>query len=122
MDKNNYYFYKYSVRCINTNGNSKIKYNSKLKKVNLDKKFLDRAIYNFIKGVINNKYKGVVFFEDYYSLIRFIQEFDSNFEISTQSLSNFKKRKVVLKSVFYNEEVLRFYEHIKKLFPLFDKN
>ena len=81
--------------------------------------FLKRAIYNFIKASVNNKISGV-HFQDSTALITFLREFDPDFNMSRQSVHNFRKRKVVFKGFLVNTDVSRFFAYVKSRFPEFN--
>jgi len=88
----------------------------KLKNKNL---FLKRAIYNFIKASVNNQIYGV-HFQDSTVLITFLEEFDSDFNISRQSIHNYKKRKLVFNPFLVNTDVSRFLAYVNSRFPEFN--
>ncbi|GKE30581.1 hypothetical protein Tco_1445965 [Tanacetum coccineum] len=81
--------------------------------------FLKRAIYNFIKASVNNQISGV-HFQDSTALITFLKEFDPDFNMSRQSIHNYKKRKLVFKGFLMNSDVSRFFAYVNSRFPEFD--
>lgn len=89
------------------------------KKLNNNNIFLKRAIYNFIKASVNNQIHGV-HFQDSTVLITFLKEFDSDFNISRQSIHNYKKKKLVFKGFLVNSDVSRFLAYVNSIFPEFN--
>lgn len=83
-----------------------------------DKKIIKRAVGNFVKGVIYNKFEGVNF-RDYTILMNFVLNFDENIKISPQSISNIKFRQLPFKPLIMTWEVERFISYIKLTFPNF---
>ena len=91
---------------------------SELTDNNNNKVFINRAIGNFIKGVLHLRFEGIVF-KDYSSLIHFILKFDATRKISAQSLSNLKNRNIKYKFINITPEVKDFVNYVKQEFPEF---
>lgn len=83
--------------------------------------FTDAAIRLFIKGVLYNKFPNVEF-ESYNSLIQYIKEYNKDFKISKQSLSNLKNRPLLWIPVPKTKETERFVRYIQIKFPLFESS
>lgn len=77
------------------------------------------AMQNFAKAAVNEELDGVIFY-DYKTICMFMKNFKSSFKVSKQSLSNYKKRKLFLKSFILTEEVNCFFDYVKKFFPYFN--
>jgi len=80
-------------------------------------KYLEIAVKNFIKGYLNKEplfgLKGNEFL-NYKELLEFIHGYEpaKNIHFSTQSISNFKHRKMVLKPVVKKEETSGFTDYV----------
>ena len=89
------------------------------KKNSFESKSLRVVMINFAKGAVNDKLKGVIFY-DHISVSEFLRGFDSSFNLSKQSLSNYKRRKLVFKPFIINKKIISFLSYVKRFFPLFD--
>ena len=74
----------------------------------LEKTSLKIAMQNFAKAVVNEELNGVIFY-NYKSLSLFLVNFDPSFWLSKQSLSNYKRRKLIFKTFMLNNKVISFF-------------
>lgn len=85
----------------------------------IDEVSIKTAMNNFAKAAVNDKLVGVIFY-DYKTISLFLKNFKPSFQVSKQSLSNYKKRKFVFKSIIITKEVIYFMDYVKRFFPYFD--
>jgi hypothetical protein len=85
----------------------------------LEKTSLKIAMQNFAKAVVNEELNGVIFY-NYKSLSLFLVNFDLSFRLSKQSLSNYKRRKLIFKTFMLNNKIISFFNYVKESYPLFD--
>ena len=85
----------------------------------IDEASIKTAMQNFAKAAVNDKLVGVILY-DYKIISSFLTNFEPSFQISKQSLSNYKKIKFVFKSFIITKKVISFLDYIKTFFPYFD--
>jgi len=84
-----------------------------------EKTSLNIVMRNFAKAVVNDKLDGVIFYS-YKSLSEFLANFDPSFHLSKQSLSNYKRRKIMYKPFMLNKKIISFFNYVKASYPLFE--
>lgn len=85
----------------------------------LEKTSLKRAMQNFAKAVVHEELDGIIFYS-YKSLAEFLEKFDPSFHVSKQSLSNYKRRKLIFKPFILNNKITYFFYYVKGSYPLFE--
>lgn len=105
---------------LNTNASFKNNILDQIIYKRIDEVSIKIAMQNFAKAAVNRKLYGVIFY-DYNTIRMFLKNFKSSFQVSKQSLSNYKKRKLVFKSFMLTEEIISFFYYVKKFFPYFDE-
>ena len=89
---------------------------------NTYKSYTELAVRNFLKALLNDKLnlnKNV--FKNYNEILEFIKNYDKNYKLSVNVLSQLKRRGITIKGVVRNEETENFVSYIKKTFPDFDE-
>lgn len=80
---------------------------------------LRTAMANFAKAAVNEELDGIIFLS-YKALSEFLSNFEPSFHPTKQSLSNYKRRKLVYKPFMINDQVKRFLDYVKEFYPSFN--
>ena len=90
---------------------------------NVYKSYLDLAIRNFLKGLMNNSYNlKRDLFENYKDIIDYIHQYKPTYKLTPNILAQMKRKGVIKRPVLKNNETLDFVEYIKIKFPNFDED
>jgi hypothetical protein len=89
------------------------------------KSYLDIAIRNFLKGLLNNLYNlDCKVFNNYKEIISYIyvyvKDYEKDYRLTTNSLAQLKRRGVTIKNVIRTKETEDFVKYVKIKFPLFE--
>ena len=90
------------------------------------KNYLDMAIRNFLKGLLNNYYNlDCNVFSNYKDIVTYIYDYvkdiDRDYRLTTNSLAQLKRRGVSIKNVIKTKETEGFVQYVKIKFPYFDE-